>query len=1074
MSSTRFDSKDRYTTENFNRIKPFASFLPGIAGPMGIPLWVYYVNRGQGIASFGIRDKDHPIMEFTPAVKSYQIVPYVGFRTFLRIKEGNDYSFCEPFKKTVDDGSHSTRMYTGFNEFEIEDLNSNTGLKVNVLYFTIPSDNYAGLVRKVTLKNISKKQISGEILDGLPVVVPYGILNYQLKDMCNLTMAWLEVKNLENDIPYYKITSSTQDTTEIEQIDEGNFYLCFKTDSSNQSSIIKPIVDSDNIFGYDTSYTNPEIFQQKGLKQIYDTRQISQGKYPCGFFGTNFSIAPGEELTLTSLIGHTTHVAKLNERKNEMANPVYIENKYNESARIANDIVNNIETRSGSKIFDLYCKQTFLDNVTRGGLPTLLDREGEPFVFYLYSRKHGDLERDYNYFVLLPEYYSQGNGNYRDVNQNRRSDVFFKPEINDDGIVTFLNLIQTDGYNPLVVKGLSFKLKPEYLEETLKLVSDKERMKAFFSRSFTPGSLIKYLDDHDISLSDDLNHFTKLVYSHSILNHEADNEDDYWIDHWTYNMDLIDVYSSVYPDKMEELLFSTNEFSFYEDTAYIQPRSLKYVELKGKARQSNAVFRDPEKKKMIESRKEHPTWMRTQKGKGEIYRTNLISKLLCLYVNKFSSLDSHGMGIEMEAGKPGWNDAMNGLPGLFSSSMSETYEVKRLIQLLLDNCGKFKGITFSLSGEIDDFLKQIDIELDEFRKSKDSYQYWDKITSAREKYREDTRFGFTGEEVKRSTDSLVPLLEKSRTKIDEGIQKALTLGGDIPLTFIKFKPVKWEIRKDKNGTPIKNQKGQTTVSVSEFKPEPLPHFLEGIVKAIKTADSVDEARKLSSKAKNSKLYDKKLKLYKLNESLLNQPFDIGRGRAFTPGWLENESVWLHMEYKYLIELLKTGLYDEFWEEAKNCFVPFMKPEVYGRSILENSSFIVSSAYPDESLHGRGFFARLSGASAEFVQMWIIMMAGRKPFTLSDNGKLILEFKPTLPGWLFSEKNELGFNFLGSTWVNYHNPGNKNAFPGTVLTEKIVISYENGEQTEINGAIIEEPHSRKIRSKQAKRIDIYFK
>jgi hypothetical protein len=30
---------------------------------------------------------------------------------------------------------------------------------------------------------------------------------------------------------------------------------------------------------------------------------------------------------------------------------------------------------------------------------------------------------------------------------------------------------------------------------------------------------------------------------------------------------------------------------------------------------------------------------------------------------KFSSLDQSGMGVEMEGGKPGWNDAMNGLPG---------------------------------------------------------------------------------------------------------------------------------------------------------------------------------------------------------------------------------------------------------------------------------------------------------------------------------------------------------------------------------------------------------------------------
>ena len=27
--------------------------------------------------------------------------------------------------------------------------------------------------------------------------------------------------------------------------------------------------------------------------------------------------------------------------------------------------------------------------------------------------------------------------------------------------------------------------------------------------------------------------------------------------------------------------------------------------------------------------------------------------------------------------------------------------------------------------------------------------------------------------------------------------------------------------------------------------------------------------------------------------------------------LKNESIWLHMEYKYLLELLKNGLYAEF-------------------------------------------------------------------------------------------------------------------------------------------------------------------
>ncbi|MDP2938103.1 MAG: hypothetical protein Q8N72_02515, partial [Candidatus Omnitrophota bacterium] len=59
-----------FVIENYNLAKPFANFFPGIAGRYGIPMWVFYVNRGQAIASFGIKDKDHAILEFFPANKS--------------------------------------------------------------------------------------------------------------------------------------------------------------------------------------------------------------------------------------------------------------------------------------------------------------------------------------------------------------------------------------------------------------------------------------------------------------------------------------------------------------------------------------------------------------------------------------------------------------------------------------------------------------------------------------------------------------------------------------------------------------------------------------------------------------------------------------------------------------------------------------------------------------------------------------------------------------------------------------------------------------------------------------------
>ena len=73
--------------------------------------------------------------------------------------------------------------------------------------------------------------------------------------------------------------------------------------------------------------------------------------------------------------------------------------------------------------------------------------------------------------------------------------------------------------------------------------------------------------------------------------------------------------------------------------------------------------------------------------------------------------------------------------------------------------------------------------------------------------------------------------------------------------------------------------------------------------------------------------------------------------------------------------------------------------------------MVSSAHPDATLHGRGFVARLTGATAEFLSMWSLMMAGPQPFSVND-GELCLAFRPSLPVRLFRGVGALTFTFLG--------------------------------------------------------------
>jgi len=228
-------------------------------------------------------------------------------------------------------------------------------------------------------------------------------------------------------------------------------------------------------------------------------------------------------------------------------------------------------------------------------------------------------------------------------------------------------------------------------------------------------------------------------------------------------------------------------------------------------------------------------------------------------------------------------------------------------------------------------------------------------------------------------------------------------------------------------------------------------------------------------------------MYKVNESLAEQLLEIGRARTFSPGRFENESIWLHMEYKYMLELLRNGHYKKFYDDFKNVFVPFMNPEVYGRSILENSSFIVSSANPDPSIHGNGFVARLSGATAEFINILSFMTIGQKPFEVNDNNELQIRLKPVLPGWIFTKKtsyrklmidgrcqdiefaeNTFSFMFLGEILVTYHNPSRKDTFgANAVVTESWKLTDTEGnikviKDNKIKGDIAEEIRNRNIK------------
>ena len=1042
-----FDGKN-YIIEGYDTKKPFASFLPGVAGKLGKPLWCYYVNRGQVVSSFGVADKMSPILEFSPGAIAYQRVSVDGFRTFVKVNG----EYTEPFG-VYKDSNVKRKMLINEASVGITEVNKTKGYEITVWYYGLPNENIAALARKVEIKNISGKKLNIELLDGLTTIIPKGVSNSAYKEVGNLMRSWMDVENLEKKVAFYKLRASSADSAEVSNIYDGNFFVSFVDDE-----LISPIVDSKVIFDYEESMQSPINFI-KGL-DFDNLIQITANKTPCGFTYANKELDKDGIIIINSLYGYVEDVEFINNKVKSL-NQEYFDRKFDEAYQVIRNLTNDIETKTSNPIFDEYCRQSYLDNFIRGGYPVLLDDGKDGIVYYLYSRKHGDLERDYNWFIVSPEYYSQGNGNYRDANQNRRNDVLFKSYVKEYDIRQFMNLVQIDGYNPLSVNGVTFKIDVDKKDLVINSILNKndDRLKGYFDK-FTPGQIINYLANKEKSeLKHGLEESLKIVLNNATYDFEANFGEGYWSDHFTYNLDLVENYLKIYPDNLKNLLYKDETYKYFQSPIKVLPRSEKYVINKaGDVRQYGAInHHDLSKANKLNVGLNSTNWLKN--SAGNVHYTNLFEKLLSLALVKFLTLDPCQIGIEMEGEKPGWNDAMNGLPGLFGSGVSETIELLRIVKFLKQS---LMNVEINILKEIDDLANKT---LHLLNDSLSEFAYWDKSASIREEFRELIDLVVSEEKSKVNANSYATLLDKMISKLEESIAKAKEIGNGILPSYLIYEASKYE-KVLVDGKEVLSHYGLPKVKVTEFKVRALPYFLEAPARSYKVLGK-DETLKIHQKVKETELFDKKLKIYRTSIDLDPETLEVGRIRAFTKGWLERESCFLHMTYKYLWGLLSSGLYDEFYEEFNTNLVANMDPEVYGRSVLENSSFIATSCNPDPTTHGKGYVSRLTGANVEFLSMWHVMMFGKNVFKY-ENGNLTAEFKPILKADMFDENNEVSATFMSNTKVTYVNVNRKDTYKDCSI-EKMIIDGQ-----EINSSIIANDLVFKLREGGLKNIKIILK
>lgn len=553
-------------------------------------------------------------------------------------------------------------------------------------------------------------------------------------------------------------------------------------------------------------------------------------------------------------------------------------------------------------------------------------------------------------------------------------------------------------------------------------------------------------------------------------------------------------YLAVYPDQEQHLLWDAEPVPFYLSPAYVLPRTERYSLVENPAKPGSSTIRvykplnmwgdvsfSPELMDEMNAIKESKDyvvdqygagglWMR-DKASGKTFRVSVGAKLLLLGTLKFSSMDAYGMGVEMEGGKPGWNDAMNGLPGILGSGMSETYEMFQIIKYM-NKAIKTHKRSVTLPEEFCTFLEGMSAALAHFKGSdkslKAEFNYWNASNNAREEYRAATRVQFSGVMRKLTPAYLTTLLNTMEDKVAAGIARAVATNGGYSPTYFSYECDDYTML-----PPLETTVPPTASRVfpNSFVQHTLPLFLEGPVRHLKTISDIEARREVYQRTRDSKLFDPALQMYTLSESLQAIGPDVGRMVAFSPGWLENQSVWLHMSYKFYLELLRGGLYEEFFLEISTGLVPFMDPEVYGRSPLEAASFIVSSAFPDAKLHGQGFLARLSGSTAEFLSMWSIMMTGETPFSLNAHGALQLSFQPVIPGWMFPEDGTVSFTFLGAVAVSYRNPTRADTW--TVQPSGGEMVYTDGSVVTVEGGVFTKAQALDVRSMKVKSVTITF-
>lgn len=362
------------------------------------------------------------------------MTPYIGFRTFLQGSRNNVKFLTEPFSPdtAADLDDNSTKlapkrvMYIGSNELEIKELDPTNNIETNVTYIILPNEDFSSLVRRTTITNTdASSDVTLSILDGLAQIEPVGgPLDWMLKNMGRTLEGWFGVYFADETMtmPFYRMSTEPSDSASVKIEQEGHYVLSFieRSGDGSDQTLLPIIYDSERVFGQLTTLNRAESLTTRSVKEILEAPQYGDAKTSSAFAAVDeVTLKPGESITIASFYGKTDNILKVPQIAATITKPGYVTKKFSEARVLIDELTASVDTETADHLFNGLVKQFFLDNALRGGLPVMLgdvddeakhhnaDEDPRVKVFHAFSRIHGDLERDYNAFEIVPSYFSQ-------------------------------------------------------------------------------------------------------------------------------------------------------------------------------------------------------------------------------------------------------------------------------------------------------------------------------------------------------------------------------------------------------------------------------------------------------------------------------------------------------------------------------------------------------------------------------------------------------------------------------------------------------------------------------------------